>query len=469
MSDNKTFFKRAEGGKLGFSDIFSDVFRHHTKEENARLFLAGTPLTTPDEASMLSKWLKPYLFARIFLVGIVLIIAGIAMNNGLIIPFIFMAGSFLMPIVGMIFFWEMNIPRNISFSTVLLMFLAGGILSLVFTHILSMFYLVDSRVTLYISVGIGEEVAKILAAAVWLRKKNTKYVLSGMLVGAAVGAGFSAIESAGYNIVKGHWDFVQLLLRAFYAIGCHVSWTAIATGMLVWVKKDEELSVKHLLNPAFLGALAFSAGTHAIWDLYTGAALSSFPITFNILIAWVAYMIMKKGVNQVVEASVRANEDRLTFALDHDFLEPISGAAQARQRRAPVRSVPGGGMLKAPGRSGAGMPGAAVQSGGLRLQCTKGAFSGRRFALTGRVRIGRDPARNDLVFPSGTAGVSGAHCELLLQGGRVSIRDLGSSYGTFVNGNRLRPDQLCELRPGDRVNVGSGHEEFQITLKGGSI
>ncbi len=59
MSDNKTFFKKAKGGKLGFSDIFSDVFRRHTKEENARLFLAGTPLTTPDAASMLSKWLKP--------------------------------------------------------------------------------------------------------------------------------------------------------------------------------------------------------------------------------------------------------------------------------------------------------------------------------------------------------------------------------------------------------------------------
>ena len=32
MSDNKTFFKKAKGGKLGFSDIFSDVFRRHTKE-----------------------------------------------------------------------------------------------------------------------------------------------------------------------------------------------------------------------------------------------------------------------------------------------------------------------------------------------------------------------------------------------------------------------------------------------------
>lgn len=468
MSDNKTFFKKAKGGKLGFSDIFSDVFRRHTKEENSRLFLAGTPLTTPDAASMLSKWLKPYLFARIFLVGIVLIIAGIAMNLDLMVPFVFVAGSFLMPVVGMIFFWEMNIPRNISFTTVLLMFMVGGMLSLVFTTILGMFYLTDSAVALYVSVGIGEEVAKLLAAAVWLRKKDTKYVLSGMLVGAAVGAGFSALESAGYNIVRsGGWNFSQMLLRAMYAIGGHVSWAAITAGALVWVKKDEELSAKHLRNPVFLGALAFSAGTHALWDLYPGSALSPLLFVFNILIVWVAYMIMKRGVNQVVETSLRANEDRLTFALDHDFLEPLSGVAQARPR--PSRPVSGGEMPGVAVRHGGGMPGVAVQSGGIRLQCVKGAFSGRRFALTGRVRIGRDPARNDLVFPSGTAGVSGVHCELLLQGGQIGIRDLGSSYGTFVNGNRLKPNQLCELRPGDRVNIGSAHEEFQITLKGGSI
>ena len=65
MNDNKTFFRKAEQKNLGLKDIFSDVFRRHTKEENARLFLAGTALTTPDEASMLAKWVKPYMFARI--------------------------------------------------------------------------------------------------------------------------------------------------------------------------------------------------------------------------------------------------------------------------------------------------------------------------------------------------------------------------------------------------------------------
>lgn len=509
MSDNKTFFHKAEQGKLGFGDIFSDVFRRHTKEENARLFLAGTPLTTPDEASMLAKWLKPYLFARIFLAGIILIIVSMCMANALLLPFIFMVGSFLVPVVGMILFWEMNIPRNISFMTVLLIFVVGGILSLVFTTAISMFYVADSAAALYISVGIGEEIAKILAVIVFLRKRDTKYILTGMLVGAAVGAGFSALESAGYNIIKGEWSFGLLLLRAVYAMGGHVSWAAITAGALVWVKGSEKLSAKHLTNPVFLGALLFAAGTHAIWDLYLSAGtVTVVQLGFNLMIVWVAYMIMKKGVNQVVEISLRANGDRLTFALDHDFLGQVSGGAQVQRRLGAGVSVPGVSARRAPASgapapgtpfSGVSAPGAPVPgvpvpgasvpsvpapgapvpltpgagsdaaSGGLRLQCLAGAFAGHRFALTERVRIGRDPSRNDLVFPAGTAGVSGAHCELLLQGGQLGIRDLGSSYGTYVNGSRLSPNQVCQLRPGDHVYIGSKHQEFQITLKGGKV
>ena len=38
----------------------------------------------------------------------------------------------------------------------------------------------------------------------------------------------------------------------------------------------------------------------------------------------------------------------------------------------------------------------------LRIQCESGIFAGRRFELSGQVRMGRDPARNDLIFPEGT-------------------------------------------------------------------
>lgn len=116
--------------------------------------------------------------------------------------------------------------------------------------------------------------------------------------------------------------------------------------------------------------------------------------------------------------------------------------------------------------------GPAVPAGGgmeeWRLQCTSGAFAGRRFAINGQLRIGRDPNRNDLVYPGATQGISGAHCVLRLQGGTLWLEDLGSSYGTFLStGQKLAQGQPVQLRKGDCFYLASQREMFQITGKGG--
>ena len=103
---------------------------------------------------------------------------------------------------------------------------------------------------------------------------------------------------------------------------------------------------------------------------------------------------------------------------------------------------------------------------GLRVQGVAGQFAGRRFAIAGQLRIGRDPARNDLVYPADSQGVSGVHCVLIVDGGRLLVQDLGSTYGTFVGGNRLAANAPVELRIGDRFCLGSDREAFVIARKG---
>ena len=116
----------------------------------------------------------------------------------------------------------------------------------------------------------------------------------------------------------------------------------------------------------------------------------------------------------------------------------------------------------------AGIP--APSGAELRIQGQSGAFAGRRFAVSGQVRIGRDPAANDLVYPDGTPGISGRHCVVTLSGGQLTLTDLGSSYGTFLAGGRkLAPNQPVPLRVGDRFYLGSEKESFVITGKGGSL
>ena len=109
-----------------------------------------------------------------------------------------------------------------------------------------------------------------------------------------------------------------------------------------------------------------------------------------------------------------------------------------------------------------------VRDGRPRLQCKAGAFVGKRFSLENSVRIGRDPGKNDLVFPANTQGVSGVHCVLMVDGNTVWLKDLGSTYGTYIaGGRRLAANEAVQLHMGDQFWLGSEKELFVIAPQGG--
>ncbi|MCF7954607.1 MAG: FHA domain-containing protein [Phycisphaerae bacterium] len=55
--------------------------------------------------------------------------------------------------------------------------------------------------------------------------------------------------------------------------------------------------------------------------------------------------------------------------------------------------------------------------------------------------------------------ISRRHCAMNMDGGVLSIRDLGSSNGTFVNGE---PIEEADLSPGDKVSIGPLNFVVQI-------
>ena len=104
----------------------------------------------------------------------------------------------------------------------------------------------------------------------------------------------------------------------------------------------------------------------------------------------------------------------------------------------------------------------------LRIVGVNGHFAGRRFALTGALRLGRLPDKNDLVFPADTTGVSGVHCVVRLTSGGATLTDLGSSFGTFLNGqNKIPPQQPTALKLGDTFALGSQRQTFRLERKNG--
>jgi ABC transport system ATP-binding/permease protein len=94
--------------------------------------------------------------------------------------------------------------------------------------------------------------------------------------------------------------------------------------------------------------------------------------------------------------------------------------------------------------------GQTVQADVRHLALLRGTAQAVRFDLgTGGV-IGRNAGVVKYLLDH--PHLSGLHASLVVDGGRVVLADLGSSNGTYVNGQRLtRP---TTLKPGDRIDIG---------------
>ena len=82
--------------------------------------------------------------------------------------------------------------------------------------------------------------------------------------------------------------------------------------------------------------------------------------------------------------------------------------------------------------------------------CKSIAWLGERFSISlGRVAKGKDGRNNDIVI-SEMPFVSRTQFELVREDGRTTLRDLGSTNGTYVNGERVK---AAELHSGDEISV----------------
>ncbi len=99
---------------------------------------------------------------------------------------------------------------------------------------------------------------------------------------------------------------------------------------------------------------------------------------------------------------------------------------------------------------------------GLRVQYGEDAImAGKRYVINGTLRFGRAEDCN-IRYPDKAPGISSHHCEICVAKGQVYIRDLNSSHGTFVDGNRIASNQQVLLTEGSRVSLGGVKESFQI-------
>ncbi len=94
----------------------------------------------------------------------------------------------------------------------------------------------------------------------------------------------------------------------------------------------------------------------------------------------------------------------------------------------------------------------------------KGAMSGKVVPLKKGtpVVIGRDPKRCQIVYPKDAAGVSSVHCTIMYDGNQVTVADNGSSYGTFVGGQKVEPGKPVVMHRGQEVTFGSDNNSAAL-------
>lgn len=97
------------------------------------------------------------------------------------------------------------------------------------------------------------------------------------------------------------------------------------------------------------------------------------------------------------------------------------------------------------------------------IQAICGPLQGQSWELLTSLSIGRNPGEN-IVLPPDTSGISRRHCLLARRGDQVTVTDLGSSYGTFLNGSRIMANQPVAVPNGAVLSLASNAVQFRLLI-----
>lgn len=197
----------------------------------------------------------------------------------------------LVAIPLLVFIFESNFARNISIFDVIKYFLLGGMISIILTILFVPMSESDALATIGYA-PVFEEIAKAVVAAFFISKLKTKSVISGLLIGFSVGAGFTVFENLQYGIdfysgelILGLLDVVlggdathvaenanttamaTALIRSLSDVFAgHHYWTGIFGACFVLLGKQEKPSLKGLFHWRVILTLVVCIFLHSFFN-----------------------------------------------------------------------------------------------------------------------------------------------------------------------------------------------------------
>lgn len=433
---NDAFYAQAEKESVGLKDLFSQAFRRHARGA-AFQALTRQPVS-PAEA--LERWQKPWLFVRLlgilFLLTVLNVVAWdyrVAMTGTAYVYAYFWACC-VIPFTLMFFLWELDMFTGFSVFEAFGLALAGGVSCLVVSLPIQN-ALAAAGSGMVLRTFADHVILLLMAVALMSFGRKRMYGLSGMVMGAAIGAGFTVLQlfrdavlqssSASYAFAPG--------VESFF--GNYSLWLAASLGALCLRTKGERLKPLDLLDVRFLGLFILGIAENLLQSADSAALGTSF-----------AFLNQKLFTLPILKVDV---------VLKEPILLVIGWTALILTIRPCLRqALRVGGWQRAPEKK------EAIVTG--RLLGLEGTCAGRVVSIpAGRpLRVGREQGAGVLTLTS--SSVSRTHCELFIQNGRMIVRDLGSSNGTWLNGKRLESNRDASVKPGDRLEIGSKKERFEV-------
>lgn len=246
--------------------------------------------TIQPHTQSLGRWLQqqgPKNYWRVFVVGLVAYIAAVQVltstTNSNVVPLVMLLASALVPITFVTFCWEQGALADLSLTTLGLAFVSGGTVGLLMAAVVEPSLVHGSGFGQGILIGISEETAKVVGVLWFLRDRKARSELDGLVLGAAVGMGFAALETAGYGFstfIRGYTYGLEnnqgdasfligvqamtdvLNLRMALAVFGHGVWTAIICAA-IWRERGTSF---FKLTGGVLLAYGISVVLHAAWD-----------------------------------------------------------------------------------------------------------------------------------------------------------------------------------------------------------
>jgi protease PrsW len=237
--------------------------------------VAMTDTTSTRTGTRTGGWWSGRPWLRMFLGGLGLWVAAVAVTfvtqNVNLVPTIILLGSFLVPVTFVVYAFG-RADQILTAQRILTAFIYGGVLGVLGASVLEAEFLRQPSIPSYLGVGLIEEAVKL--AALWLlARRLPRYTMrDGIVLGATVGFGFAALESAGYAFdalfTSGGPSLRNLveteLLRGILTPVGHGLWTAILGGALFAAAARRGGRLRP--TGALLGWYLLVAVLHGLWD-----------------------------------------------------------------------------------------------------------------------------------------------------------------------------------------------------------